>query len=304
MLSVSRVPHYEMNVREGRSINLRPGEARRRFRGYASALKRVPALVALLILAALLAIAFTAPFVAPYDPLRTRVGDPLRGPSNQHLMGTDHLGRDVFSGFAYGARVSAVVGFVSASLSTIIGILVGLPAGYRGGLIDDVLMRVVEFFQIMPLFVVALLATTLVGGSVFNVTVIIGLLSWAPIARTVRVQTLSLSAREFVMAARALGASEVRILVRHILPNSAGPVIVISTLQVGSAILAEAGLSFMGVGDPNLISWGQQLQDAQRYLRTAWWMAVFPGAAIFFVVLSCNLLGDFLHEIANPFLRR
>jgi peptide/nickel transport system permease protein len=262
-----------------------------------------PAGIGALVVIMLILVSLAAPTIAPYGPLQTRVGLPLQPPSAQFLMGTDHLGRDVFSGFVFGARISSFVGVASILVATVIGVLVGLAAGYRGGGLDDVLMRLTEVFQVIPLFVAALIFTTLVGGSILNVVTVIALLSWPAIARVVRAETLSLRSREFVLAAKAIGVGDNRIMLRHLLPNALSAIIVIVTLQIGSAILTEAGLSFMGVGDPNHISWGQQLQDAQRFLRTAWWMAVFPGAAIFVTVLSLNLLGDFLSEAMNPLMR-
>jgi len=264
--------------------------------------RRAVTTVATIMLLTMIVMGTLAPLIAPYGPLRTRVGPRLTAPCREYLMGTDHLGRDVFSGFVYGARVSMFVGVAAALMSAVIGVVVGLPAGYRDGRLDDILMRFTEIFQVIPLLIAALVVTTLIGGKIINVVAVISLLSWPSTARIIRAEALSLRTREFVLAAKLLGMTETRVMLRHILPNSLGPVIVNTTLQIGSAVLIEAGLSFMGVGDPNHISWGQQLQNAQRFLRQAWWMAFFPGMAIFLTVLSFNLLGDFVYEVTNPLL--
>ncbi len=228
----------------------------------------------------------------------------LAHPSRVHLFGTDDLGRDIWTGVLHGARVSLTVGVLAAATSGIIGVLVGAVAGYYGGRLGDLLMRITEFFLVIPTFLLALVLVAVTGPSIWNIIVTIGVLGWPSTARLVRAEFLSLKEREFVMAARAVGAGSSRILFRQILPNAAPPIIVNTSLGVASAILVEAGLSFLGLGDPNLFSWGLMLRNSRDFLRTAWWMPTFPGLAIFVTVLSLNLVGDGLNDALNPRLRQ
>lgn len=272
-------------------------------RGVAARYLRQPTAVVGLALAALIVlIALTAPLITPAPP-KTAVGDPLQPPAAAYWFGTDDLGRSVFSNVVYGARAALIVGLVTAGTSLLIGTVVGLLSGYFGGYTDDALMRLTETFQLMPRFFLALLLIVVFGGSIWFVALILGLTFWPGTARVLRAQVLSLRGREFVVAAHALGAHDRRIMFRHVLPNTIAPVIVTSATQVSGAILTEAGLSFLGLGDPTLVSWGQMLNDAQRFIRSAWWLFVFPGAALALAVLATTLIADGLNHALRPWSR-
>ncbi|MDP8938211.1 MAG: ABC transporter permease [Actinomycetota bacterium] len=263
-------------------------------------LLRNPAgLLGLVITVALVGVALFAAQLAPSDPFRT-VAPPLQAPSDGHLMGTDNLGRDVLSGVIHGARTSTQVVLWVVAIATVIGVAVGAVAGFRAGLVDDLLMRVTDLFQSVPRFFLALLVIALFGAGVDNLILVLGVTSWPLLARVVRADALSLRERDFVAAARSLGASDARILARHVLPNLLPSVIVVVSLLGSRIILLEASLSFIGLGDPNVMSWGYLTSNAQRFLRVAWWMSVFPGAAIALGVLGINLLGDALNDARNP----
>ncbi|CAN5485484.1 ABC transporter permease [soil metagenome] len=242
---------------------------------------------------AVLAVAVLADVIAPFDPLLP-VGPSLSPPSIVYLMGTDDLGRDLFSGVIHGTRTSTIIALGVGAIALVIGTLVGTVAGQRGGLVDDVLMRITEFFQVLPRFFVAVLAVALFGAGLDRLVLVLGLTSWPILARVIRAEVLSLRTRGFVEAAVALGASDLQILRRAILPNAMSPVIVFLTLLLGQVLLLEASLGFLGLSDPNAISWGYLANQAQRFLRIAWWMWLFPGAAIMIAVLALNLLGDAL----------
>jgi peptide/nickel transport system permease protein len=244
-------------------------------------------------------VALFADSIAPSDPF-AGAGPPLRSPSAKHLMGTDNFGRDILSGVVHGLRTSMtlVLGVVAISLT--IGLLVGMLSGYRGGLVDDVLMRITEVFQAIPLFFLALLVVGFFGAGLDHLILLLGFTSWELLARVVRSETLSLRNREFVEAARASGASDRRILVSHILPNVLPGAVVVIALVGSRVILIEAALSFIGFGDPNTISLGYLVFNAQAFLQVAWWMSVFPGAAIAIAVLGLNLLGDILNDVLDP----
>jgi len=260
-------------------------------------------LVGLALVCGFLLLAVLAGAIAPFAPLDTKTGTPFEPPGPIHYFGTDDLGRDVFGGVVYGARVSLAVGFLAAITSTIIGIIIGAVAGYFSGWIDDLLMRVTEMFMVIPVFVLALLLVALFGPSVSNVIIVISILSWPGTARLVRADFLSLKSREFVEAARSLSAGHVDIIFSEILPNALAPVIITASLRVATAILIEAGLSFLGFGDPNTISWGLMLYWAQNFIRHAPWMAIFPGLAISLTTLAFNLMGDGLNDALNPRLK-
>ncbi len=215
-------------------------------------------------------------------------------------MGTDDLGRDVLTGVIYGARTSLLVGLAVAGMAALIGAAVGILSAYRGGWADDALMRLTEFFQVLPRFFLAVIAIALFGSGLDRVILVLGLTSWPMIARIVRAEVLSLRERDFVLAARALGARDRNIMWRHILPNVLPPLVVTASLLVGEAILVEAGLSFLGLGDPNMVSWGYMLDQARAFMRVAWWTAFFPGLAITLTVLGINLAGDGLNDAWNP----
>jgi len=249
-------------------------------------------------------VAIFAPSIAPYDPLAISVSSKLSPPSKEHLLGTDHLGRDVFSRMLYGARVSLLVGFIAVSISLIIGITVGAISGYYGGMVDAVLMRWVDIMMCFPAFFLILTVIALLGPNIFNVMVVIGVTSWMGTARFVRAEFLSLRERDFVVAAKALGANDIRIIFRHILPNAMAPIFVVATLDVATAILVEASLSFLGFGvQPPMPSWGNILTAGRMYIFDAWWLTVFPGLAILVTVLSFNLFGEGLRDALDPKLR-
>jgi peptide/nickel transport system permease protein len=249
-------------------------------------------------------IAGLASVVAPYDPGQTGISLKLKPPSVNHFLGTDQLGRDVFSRMLYGSRVSLSVGFVAVAISIFIGILVGAVAGYYGGWIDAVLMRFVDIMLCFPSFFLILTVVAVLGPSLLNVMIVIGITSWMGTSRFVRAEFLSLRERDFAQAAKALGVSDRRIIFRHILPNALAPVFVTATLDVATAILVEAGLSFLGFGvQPPAPSWGNILTEGRTYIFDAWWLTVFPGLAILITVLSFNLLGEGLRDALDPRLR-
>ncbi|MCG6122551.1 MAG: ABC transporter permease [Microvirga sp.] len=260
------------------------------------------ALIGLSIFLVFTLIGLAAPLFAPYGPFEL-VGRRLQPPSSAHFFGTDHLGRDIFSGVLYGARTSLQVGVFATVLSAALGIVVGAVAGFYGGRVDDLLMRLAEVFQVLPRFFLALIIVALFGASLWGMIFVIGILSWAEIARLVRSEFLTLRERPFVRAAKAYGASEPQIMFREILPNALTAVIVAASLQVPSAIILEASLSFIGAGDASVMSWGRMLNNAQQFMRQAWWTAVFPGIAISLMAMSIALLADGVNDFFNPRLR-
>jgi len=264
--------------------------------------KNKGAVIGLIIIVFFLAVGLAAPIIAP-NPSKVGVGPRFVPPSWEFPMGTDNLGRDMFQGVISGARISLLVGFSAAGTSMIIGIIVGAVSGYLGGRVDSILMRITEYFQIVPSFFLALIMVTMLGGSIWNVVIVIAVLSWPRVARLIRAQFLSLKEKEFIEAARAVGESTGYIIFGEILINALPPAIVNSSLEVGRAIIVEAGLSFIGLGDPNKVSWGYLLRNAQEFLRSAWWMAVFPGVCIFLLVTALNLVGDGLNDVLNPRLK-
>jgi peptide/nickel transport system permease protein len=242
--------------------------------------------------------------LTPYDPGQTNVSLKLSPPSFKHYLGTDHLGRDLYTRILYGSQISLSVGFVAVAISILIGILVGSISGYYGGWVDSLLMRFVDIMLCFPSFFLILTIVALLGPSLFKVMLVIGITSWMGTARFVRAEFLSLRERDFVQAARALGVKDSRIMFRHILPNALAPVFVTATLDVASAILVEAGLSFLGFGaQPPTPSWGNILTEGRTYIFDAWWLTVFPGFAILITVLSFNLVGEALRDALDPRLR-
>ncbi len=255
--------------------------------------------VSILILTAL-----SAQWISPYDPVQQTLSDRLLPPSLHHWMGTDQYGRDVLSRMLYGSRVSLAVGLVAVSIYIFIGTFVGAVAGYYGGLVDSILMRLVDILLCIPTFFLILMVIAFVGPSIVNIMVIIGFTSWTDVARLVRGEVLSLKEREFIQAARVIGMKDSRIILRHLLPNALGPVLVVATLGIGGAILIESSLSFLGLGvQPPTPSWGNMLEEGRDHLTDAWWLITFPGLAIFFTVLGYNLLGEGLRDYMDPRLR-
>jgi len=266
---------------------------------------RNPAAVAgVLLLAFMLVLALAAPLLYPGDPL-DMVAPPLLWPGHDAAfpLGSDSLGRDVIAGIAHGARVSLAVGVVAAVLSLLIGVLVGASAGYFGGRIDDALVRITELFQTMPSFLFVIVVVAIGQPSVPVIVLAIGLASWPVIARLVRAEFRALRETEFVLAARSQGFSHARIIFQEMLPNALPPVIVTTSVLVASAILIESALSFLGMGDPNAVSWGSMIGQGRELLRTAWYLTALPGAAIVLTVLALNLVGDGLNDAFNPRLR-
>jgi peptide/nickel transport system permease protein len=251
----------------------------------------------------MLALAALGPLVAPFDPFAASAA-PLQAPDQHHLLGTDDLGRDVLSGVVHGARVSLLVGLIAAGTAAAVGSLVGLTAGFYAGLVDDALMRLTEVAQVARRFFLAVLVTALFGPSLWYLALLLGLTFWPVTARLVRAQVLSLREREYVLAARLAGATDSRILLTHVLPHVLSLVVITAALQIGTAILVEASLSFLGLGDRTLISWGYMLNNAQPFLRTAWWMSVGPGSALALTVLGANLVADGLQFALDPRLRQ
>jgi len=255
------------------------------------------ALIGLIVLIVLVVTAVFAAQVAPYDP-NDQVFEYLEPPSRTHLLGTDDLGRDLFSRIIYGTRVSISVGIITVVLALLIGVLMGLLAGYYGGWIDNLIMRYIDLQWAFPNFIIAVYLVAVFGTGLENVIVAITLAFLDDFARVMRGMVLSIREEEYVTAARAVGVSDARILLRHVLPNATAPVIVQATVSVSYAILAEAGLSFLGLGvKPSTPTWGLILSDARTFISRAWWLGVFPGLAIMITVLSINFLGDALRDM-------
>jgi len=258
-------------------------------------------LLGLLVVSLLLIVAFFAPYLAPYNPLAIDVQHVLCPPSLSHPCGTDLLGRDILSRLIYGARISLEVGILAVGISLAIGVVLGALAGYYGGWIDTLISRFIDIMLCFPTIFLILAVIAYLEPSIFNIMIVIGLTSWMGVARLVRAEFLSLKEREFVLAEKALGASNLRIIFLHILPNALPPILVSATLGVGNAILVESALSFLGLGvQPPTPSWGNMLTDGKNTLEVAWWLSVFPGLAILITVLGFNLLGEALQEITDP----
>jgi peptide/nickel transport system permease protein len=251
-----------------------------------------------------------APLLTPHSPaqidIRNRLASPawVSGGVAEHLLGTDQLGRDLFSRLAYGGRVSLLVGVSAVAISGVVGVLLGLIAGYYGGWIDDVIMRFADFELAFPFILLAIAILAVLGPGLGKVILTLGLTGWAQYCRLTRAQVLGLRETEFVEAARTIGASTPRIMLRHILPNGMAPVIVIASFSVASVIIAEASLSFLGLGiPPSVPSWGGMLAEGRAYIERAWWLVTFPGLALMLTVLSINVLGDALRDTLDPRLR-
>jgi peptide/nickel transport system permease protein len=263
------------------------------------------AVVGCLVLLAVIAVAALAPVLYPASPWRL-VGRPFLAPYalERFPLGTDALGRDVMAGLMHGARVSLLLGVVSTAVALIIGVPLGAAAGYAGGLVDDALMRLTEFFQTIPSFALAIVIVAILQPTIASIVLAIAIVSWPPVARLVRGEVLSLRSREYVQAAITLGQTTPRILVAQVLPNTLAPIIVMASLMVASAILLESSLSFLGLGDPSLMTWGYMIGAGRTRLIEAWWISFFPGIAIFLTVLALNLVGEGLNDALNPRLAR
>lgn len=249
--------------------------------------------------------AVLAPWVAPYDPIQNNPLATLSPPSWQYLMGTDHLGRDILSRVIYGARISLTVGFLAVFVSGVAGTVIAMVSGVVKGWVDTVLMRLTDAFLSLPYLMVAVTVVSLLGPSLANVILVIGLLRWMTYARTIRGEVLRLTEMDFVRLAYVAGTTRVGIIQRHILPNIVNTLLVLSTLDVASAVITEASLSFLGLGVPRpLPSWGTMLSESQTYVFTAWWMPVFPGVTITLLVMSINFTGDWLRDRLDPTRRQ
>lgn len=248
--------------------------------------------------------AIFAPLLSPYDPNSINVKHILEPPGRTHPLGTDDLGRDILSRMIWGARISLAVGFVAVGISTMVGILLGAVSGYYGGWTDRVLMRFVDIMLSIPTFFLLLAVIAFLEPSIWNIMIVIGLTSWMGVSRLVRAEVLSSKEREFALAARAIGAGDLRMIFKHILPNSMAPVLVSAVLGVAGAILVESALSFLGIGvQPPTASWGNILTAGKDNIEIAWWLSVFPGLAILITVLAYNLLGEGIRDSIDPRLK-
>jgi peptide/nickel transport system permease protein len=272
--------------------------------------RRRTALFGMLVVAIVLLAAIFAPIVSPFDPLAQDIGQRLKEPGWQdaqgrvHPLGTDHLGRDILARIIYGSRIALLVGLAAVLISGVIGMAIGLVAGYFRGKVDDVLMRLADVQLAFPFILLAIAVIGVLGPNLRNIIVVIGVSSWVVYARVVRGEVLSIREREFVQAAIALGSRDGRILVRHVLPNAFTPWLVVATLDMARVIVIESALSFLGLGvQPPTPTWGGMLADGRVYLSTAWWLATFPGLAILVTVLGINLFGDGLRDTLDPRLK-
>lgn len=269
--------------------------------------KNKMALLGLVILVILFLLAIFADVIADYDTvvIKQNLANRLKGPSADHWLGTDEFGRDIFARLIHGARVSLKVGIVAVGISIVCGGTLGALAGYYGGKLDNIIMRIMDIFLAVPSILLAIAIVSALGPSILNLMVAISVSNIPRYARIVRASVLSIRDQEFVEAARAIGANNARIIFRHIIPNSLAPVIVQGTLGVASAILSTAGLSFIGLGiQPPAPEWGSMLSGGRQYLRYAWWVTTFPGVAIMITILSLNLLGDGLRDALDPRLKQ
>lgn len=258
-----------------------------------------------IVVAVLFLLSFLAPYITPYDPSSIDAYHVLMPPSSLHWMGTDELGRDVFTRVIFGARISLKVGFVAVGIYVLIGTVIGLVAGFYGGWVDSLLMRLVDIMLCFPTFFLILAVIAMLEPSIWYIMIVIGVTGWMGVARLVRAEVLSIRERDFILAARSIGASDLRIIFRHILPNAMAPVLVAATLGVAGAILTESALSFLGIGvQPPTPSWGNILTSGKDYIEFAWWLSLYPGLAILVTVLAYNLLGEGIRDAIDPRLHR
>lgn len=260
------------------------------------------AIAGIAILTVILAVAILAPVIYPESPFKT-MGKPLLAPFGEFILGTDRLGRDVAAGIAHGARTSLLIALIATAISLFFGTLVGSMAGYYGGRTDNVLMRLTEFFQVIPSFVFAIVLVAILQPSIRSIVIAIAVVTWPPVARLVRGEFIAMRNREFVQACICLGMKDTAIIFREILPNALSPILVTGSLMIATAILIESALAFLGLGDPNVMSWGFMIGSGREFLRTAWWLCAIPGVAILLTVLSINLVGEGLNDTLNPRLR-
>lgn len=268
------------------------------------------ALLGLLMLVTVIICALTASWIAPHNPnaqvLENRLLPPAwqEGGVEQHLLGTDHLGRDVLSRLIYGSRISLTVGLLAVFISGIFGIGLGLLAGYYGGWLDTLVMRLVDIQLAFPFVLLALALVAVLGSSLQNVIIVLGVAGWMVYARLVRAQVLSIKEKEFVESARCIGATDLRIILLHVFPNTLAPLSIVATFAVATNIILEASLTFLGVGvEASIPTWGSMLSDGRAYITNAWWLATFPGLALMLTVLSINLIGDWLRDAFDPHLK-
>ncbi len=258
-----------------------------------------------LIIILLMAVSILAPFISTHDPQAIDIKAAYLGPSAQHLFGTDFLGRDLFSRIIWASRVALSIGIVAVGIAAVIGVILGAIAGYFGGKTDSVIMRFTDMMLCFPTLFLILSVVAFIGPGLFNIMVIIGFTSWMGIARLIRAEILSLKKREFILVSRALGRNDLFIIIKHLIPNAIGPVLVNVVFGVAGAILTEVGLSFLGLGiQPPDPSWGNILLENKSAMGVAWWGTVFPGLAIFITVLGFNLLGEGVRDMLNPRTRR
>lgn len=258
----------------------------------------------LVFIIALLGCALCAPLIVTHNPEDIDSKSILRPPSRGHVFGTDTLGRDVFSRIVYGSRISLEISFIAIGITVLIGLIFGSIAGYYGGRVDYIVMRFVDIMLCFPTFFLILAVIALLEPSIYNIMAVIGLTSWMGVARLVRAEILTLKERDYVLASKIMGASDLWIIVRHLIPNAIGPVLVSTTLGIGGAILVESSLSFLGIGvQPPTPSWGNMLIDGKSTLGVAWWLTIFPGIFILMTVLAYNLFGQALRDIFEPRLR-
>ena len=288
-----------------------PSPARREWVVFVRRLaRRRTALFGLVVVAAVFVTAFGANWVTPWDPIEQDITNRLRPPGSTdvagrvHLLGTDHLGRDLLARVIFGARPALMVGFAAVAISGLLGLMVGLTSGFFGGWVDDVCMRLADIQLAFPFILLAIAVIGVLGPSLPVIIVVIGVSSWVVYARVVRSEVLSLREREFVQAALALGGGDGRVVLRHILPNTLTPWLVVATLDMARVIVIESALSFLGLGvQPPTPTWGGMLADGRVYISTAWWLATFPGLAILVTVLGINLFGDGLRDTLDPRLK-